>query len=114
MLPVLVDHVRGHLAKKRGGDFSLVPYDDAILPATGMPSEILAVNEALDRLEKVDHRVYQVVEMRFFGGLSVEQTADALDIAPRTVKREWRLGRAWLRGALQAGEIGRAATVGQS
>ena len=113
MRQVLVDYVRSRLAEKRGGDRSPVPIDEAILPAKGTSSDILAVDEALDRLKKVDDRVYQVVELRFFGGLSVEETAEVLSIAPRTVKREWRLGRAWLRGALQSASTGRATAMGR-
>ena len=78
MRQILVDHARSHLAEKRGGDRSPVPMDEANLPAAGAPTDILAVDEALDRLKKVDHRVYQVVELRFFGGLSVEETAEVL------------------------------------
>ncbi|MCP5113147.1 MAG: RNA polymerase subunit sigma-70, partial [bacterium] len=114
MRQVVVDHVRRHLAEKRGGEFSPLPIDEAILASRGTPSDILAVDEALDRLKEIDHRVYQVVELRFFGGLSVEETAEVLDIAPRTVKREWRAGRAWLRGALEAGGIGRATAAGEA
>lgn len=104
MRRILVDHARGRNAQKRGqgqpalsleqlqeesGDVAQPPGNDALL-------EILKLDRALDRMAELDPRQSQVVELRFFGGLSVEETAEALSISPATVKREWSTARAWL------------------
>lgn len=100
MRQVLVDHARARHAGKRGGGLGVIPLEESLILDKGRPTEILALNEALDRLQEKDSRAAQVAECRFFGGLSVEETAQALGIAPRTVKRDWNLGRAWLRKGL--------------
>lgn len=102
MRQILVDHARARLAAKRGADITVS--NDALLevsPASPISSErLLALNEALTRLQALDERQCQIVELRFFGGLSVDETADLLKISSRTVKRDWQIARAWLYGEL--------------
>lgn len=100
MRHVLVDHARARQADKRGGGAVAVSLDDAVgtaFDAASLPSlDILALDQALHRLEKLDPRQSQVVELRFFGGLSIEETAASIGLSPATVKREWSCARAWL------------------
>ena len=116
MRRVLVDYARARLADKRGGGAGLLSLDEMTTPeADEAPDttptalqhldahtqeEVSAIDQALVRLEQIDERQAQIVEMRYFGGLTVEQTAEALDISEATVKREWTLARAWLRREL--------------
>lgn len=100
MRQILIDHARRLMAEKRGGDVEVVSLEKGMPFERARSVELLAVNQALDRLAEKDPRVHQVVELRFFGGLSVEETAEAMGISPRTVRREWSLGRAWLLGEL--------------
>jgi RNA polymerase sigma factor (TIGR02999 family) len=103
MRQVLVDYARARLADKRGGGVDIVHLEEALIFEKGRPQEILELSEALEKLELQDLRAYQVIELRVFAGLTVEETAEALDVSPRTVKREWNLGRAWLLGELRSG-----------
>jgi RNA polymerase sigma-70 factor, ECF subfamily len=96
MRRILVDHARKKLAEKRGGHVEVLPLDDALVFTEGKSAMLVALNEALDVLAERDARQAQIVELRYFGGLSVEETAAALDIAPVTVKRDWAMARAWL------------------
>lgn len=102
MRRVLVDHARARRARKRGGGDARVVVDDLdSLP--GEPAgvvDLVVLDQALSRLSELDSRQAQVVELRFFGGLSVEETAAILDLSARTVKREWQMARAWLRREL--------------
>jgi RNA polymerase sigma-70 factor, ECF subfamily len=95
MRMVLVDRARRQTAAKRGGENSVLSLDDALVSAAS-GEDLLAVEESLTRLATFDERKGRVVELRFFGGLSVEETGLALGISPATVKREWTLARAWL------------------
>lgn len=96
MRNVLVDHARSHRAAKRGGEFQQVTLDGEIpMSETGW-SEVLAVHEALDKLAAEDPRKARIVELRYFTGLSVEETADLLSVSAKTVKRDWSLARIWL------------------
>jgi RNA polymerase sigma-70 factor, ECF subfamily len=97
---ILVDHARGRGYAKRGGDAVRVPLDDVLLVAPARGIGLLALDKALDSLTKIDVRKGRVVELRYFGGLSVEETAEFLRISPETVKRDWRMAKAWLLGAL--------------
>ena len=97
---VLVDHARNRGVAKRGGDAVRVPLDDARLGAQAGGIELLALDEALESLSRIDARKSRVVELRYFGGLSVEETAEVLRISPETAKRDWRMAKAWLFGAL--------------
>jgi RNA polymerase sigma factor (TIGR02999 family) len=95
MRSILVDHARRRLADKRGGDRAQVVLKDDV--AAEVPDgEIVAVNEALGRLEAVQPRAARVVELRFFGGMGEEEIARLLDVGVRTVRRDWQLARAWL------------------
>jgi RNA polymerase sigma-70 factor, ECF subfamily len=116
MRRVLVDYARARLADKRGGGAGVLSLDEMAAPeADEAPDttptalqhldahtqeEVSAVDQALQRLEQIDARQAQIVEMRYFGGLTVEQTAEAIGISAATVKREWTLARAWLRREL--------------
>lgn len=102
MRQVLVDHARKKAAAKRGGDASPVPLDRVTLPRESSPDELIAIDDALDRLAERDDRAAQVVECRFFGGYTIAETADVLDVSRSTVKRDWRAARAWLNRALQS------------
>ena len=108
MRGLLVDAARARKSQKRGGLLQQINpgpgFDDGQIPdpLSQRVAEILAINDALDHLAKVNPRQMQVVEMRFFGGLSVEDTAEILNISPQSVKRDWKLAKAWLQR-----EIGR-------
>jgi RNA polymerase sigma-70 factor (ECF subfamily) len=97
---ILVDHARGRGYAKRGGQAERVPLDDALLGAQARGIEILALHEALESLAQIDARQARVVELRYFGGLSVEETAEVLGITPMRVKRDWKRAKAWLYGVL--------------
>ena len=103
MRSVLVDHARANHAAKRGGGWMRSPLA-AAATFTGEPSaDLLALDEALTALAAFDERKAHIVELRFFGGLSVEETAAATGASTATIKRDWRLARAWLRRELDAG-----------
>ena len=97
---ILVDYARSRGSAKRGGRLECVPLDDVLLGAETRGIEILALNEALESLAEIDARKARVVELRYFGGLSVEETADVLGITPVRVKRDWDKARSWLYGIL--------------
>jgi RNA polymerase sigma factor (TIGR02999 family) len=96
MRRVLINYARDRGAQKRGGDAPHVLIDDVVAAARHRPDDLLWVNEALDRLERMSARQTRVVECRVFGGMGVRETAEALSISPATVKRDWTLARAWL------------------
>jgi RNA polymerase sigma factor (TIGR02999 family) len=96
MRRVLVDHAASRRAAKRGGARRKVPLDEAMLRVGGEADEMLALNDALSHLERVDPRLVRIVECRYFAGFSIEETAEALEISPATVKRDWTVARAWL------------------
>lgn len=96
MRHIIIDEVRRARTRKRGGGWSRVPLDDRVPAPETRLDEILQLDEALTRLERFDERMRQVVECRFFGGMTVEETAAALGLSPRTVDRSWRKARAWL------------------
>lgn len=96
MRQVLVDAARKRNAVKRGGGISLVTLDDDASATTAFASELVELNDALIELEKLNPRQARVVECRYFGGLGVEETAEALGVSPRTVKSDWALAKAWL------------------
>ena len=96
MRHVLIDHARAHARDKRGGGAVHVPLDEAAALAGQPPEHFLALDEALHFLENVDPQKGRIVELRYFGGLSIEETAEVLNISPRTVRREWQRSKAWL------------------
>lgn len=100
MRRILVDHARKQSAGKRGAGIQPVPLDEALALSGGRSEALLALDDALDRLQKLDPRQVEIIELRFFGGLSVDETAEALQVSPRTVDREWKLAQAWLRREL--------------
>ena len=93
---ILVDHARGRGYAKRGGNAVRVPLDDVLAGAGARGIEMLALDEALETLSKIDGRKCRVVELRYFGGLSVEETAEVVGVSAETVKRDWRMAKAWL------------------
>ena len=96
MRHILVDHARSRRALKRGGENLRLSLDEAKVSSAKKDSDLLNVNEALNHLAVMDLQQSRVVELRVFGGLTVEETAEALQISPRTVKREWSMAKAWL------------------
>src|SRR5260370_28579554 len=98
MRRILVDHARKHSADKRGGEHRRVPLDENLVQEIRATEELISLDEALDRLATRDPQQCRVVELRYFGGLTVDETACVLGISARTVKRDWNVARAWLRG----------------
>lgn len=98
---ILVDHARRRLAQKRGGARGRVTLDSNMIAVNSQSDELLALNEALERLSQLNERLSQIVECRYFGGLSEEQTAEVLDISVRTVRRDWVKAKGWLYTQLQ-------------
>ena len=96
MRQVLVDHARSRGYQKRGAGAQRVSLDEAFLASPGPSLDVVALDRALDALAAVDERKSRVVELRFFGGLSVEETADVLHLSNDTIKRDWRLAKLWL------------------
>jgi len=110
MRRILVDHARTRRSLKRGGEGRPVSLDEEHL-AGGQPDrDLVSLDDALDALAALDPRKVRVVELRFFGGLSVEETAEVLKVSPQTVMRDWRLAKAWLLREMRrgAGEVARA------
>ena len=108
MRSIVVDFVRRRSADRRGGDAIHVDLDVAAAHLSDpREREVLQIHEALQELEKIDPRLVKVVEMRYFAGLSIEETADVLGVGTATVEREWRTARAWLRRELAGGEAAR-------
>ena len=100
MRRVLIDHARSKQAAKRGGSDVQVTLEDATAPAEERGVDVLDLDDALTRLAALDPQQAKVVELRYFTGLSIEETAEVLGISPATVKREWAMARAWLRREL--------------
>lgn len=100
MRRVLVDHARSHCAHKRGGEQQRLSLDQTLLISEEKSPELFALDEALERLAKLHARQENVVELRFFGGLTVEETAAVLGVSPETVKLDWRFVKAWLQREL--------------
>lgn len=100
MRRILLDYARGHLREKRGGTSQLIPLNEAFAFSVEQSEELVKLDEALKRLALLDPRQSKIVELRFFGGLSVEETSEILGISPKTVKRDWAVAKAWLHGEL--------------
>ena len=101
MRHILVDYARRHNAAKRGGDCAKVSFDEGMVVSGGRSADLTALDEALNSLAAIDPEQSRVVELRVFGGLTVEETAEALGISTRTVKREWSMAKAWLHRLLR-------------
>lgn len=96
MRRILVDHARSTHSQKRGGERARAPLDEVLVIADEADQDFVALDEALTALAAVDARKSQVVEMRFFGGLTLEETAEALHVSRDTVKRDWKIAKLWL------------------
>ncbi|HMJ87531.1 MAG TPA: sigma-70 family RNA polymerase sigma factor [Vicinamibacterales bacterium] len=99
MRRILVDHARGAGRVKRGAGVATISLDDgtdAAAPHSSSPEDILTLDAALDELEQLDARQCRIVELRYFSGLTLDETADAMQLSPGTIKREWTIARAWL------------------
>jgi RNA polymerase sigma factor (sigma-70 family) len=106
MRRILVNHAKARGRLKRGGlDAQRVPFDDAFDSFQQRAIDLEALDEALKRLAVLDQTQARVVELRFFGGLTVEESADVLGVSPRTAHREWDLAKAWLRGEVSKGDL---------
>jgi RNA polymerase sigma factor (TIGR02999 family) len=103
MRRVLVDHARAHACRKRGGGLRPVTLTDLPDPIGDRTVDVLALDDALERLAALDPRKAKVIDMRFFGGLSVDEVAHVLDVHPDTVKRDWRVAKLWLLRELKGG-----------
>ncbi|KAA6459549.1 sigma-70 family RNA polymerase sigma factor [Acidobacteria bacterium AB60] len=105
MRRVLVDHARERLRDKRGGGAKPISLEDAVVLAPEQSLELINLNRSLERLTMVDPRQGQIVELRFFGGLSVEEVAQTLGVSSKTVQREWNVAKAWLHGDLKRSDV---------
>jgi len=112
MRRILVSHARLHLAGKRGGGIEALSLDEGLIYSEQHSGQLVELDAALEKLASTDERVSKVIELRFFGGLSVDETAAVLRVSPRTVKREWMFGRAWLRSELSLEGMNATGAVG--
>lgn len=96
MRRILVDFARARGSQKRGGDGSHLPLDETLIVSSEPRADLIALDDALKNLAAFDERKSRVIELRFFGGLSVQETAEVLRVSPETVKRDWRLAKVWL------------------
>jgi RNA polymerase sigma factor (TIGR02999 family) len=104
MRRILVDYSRGHQAAKRGGAIEKVFLEEASVPGKGRAADVVALDAALNRLAEVDPQQARLVELRYFGGLSIEEAAGVLAISPATVKRHWNVAKAWLARELRGNQ----------
>ncbi|MCK4343335.1 MAG: sigma-70 family RNA polymerase sigma factor [Phycisphaerae bacterium] len=104
MRQLLVDYARAKQAEKRGGGWHRVTLDQVVAPTKSREVELLSLDEALTKLAQLDPVLNKIVELRFFGGLTIKETAEVLELSTRTVKREWSIARAWLNNELRKGE----------
>jgi len=102
---ILVDHERSRGYDKRGGKALHVPLDEVLVGARARGIEMIALDEALEALSKIDARKVRVVELRYFGGLSIEETSEVMGISPETIKRDWKMAKAWLLAALTGNKV---------
>ena len=100
MRRILVDYARNRRYAKRGGDAQRVTWNDELIVSDQRSADVVALDEALTDLANIDERKSKVVELRFFGGLSIEETAEVLAVSPGTVMRDWTLAKAWLKRAM--------------
>jgi RNA polymerase sigma factor (TIGR02999 family) len=102
MREILVDYARKRKYAKRGGDAQRVPFEETLIVSDQRAADIVALDDALRELSEIDPRQSQIVELRFFGGLSIDEAAEVLNISPGTVMRDWTLAKAWLRIAVRS------------
>jgi|SRR5215831_10685284 len=102
MRHILVDEARKRNSAKRGGSLIQVPFDEVANTTQEQAANVVTLDDALQRLERIDERQGRIVELRFFGGLSIEETADVLKVSPGTVMRDWTFARAWLRNEMSS------------
>ena len=100
MRRILVDHARSHLYAKRGGGAQKLTLDEAIATPQERDLDLVALDDALTALAEIDPQQSRIIELRFFGGLTIEETAEVLNISPATVKRDWNMAKAWLYGEI--------------
>jgi RNA polymerase sigma factor (TIGR02999 family) len=100
MRRILVDHARSHLYAKRGGGAQKLTLDEAIATPQERDLDLVALDDALTTLAEVDPQQGRIIELRFFGGLTIDETAEVLSISPATVKRDWNMAKAWLYGEI--------------
>ena len=112
MRRILINHARERIAAKRGGIGGRADVDVADLASTEKPEEMMAIDIAITRLSELNPEQSRVVEMRYFGGMSVEETAEAMSISPRTVKRHWALAKAWLHAELSGRRLSEDRSAG--
>jgi RNA polymerase sigma-70 factor, ECF subfamily len=103
MRRILIDHARCKLTQKHGGEWARIPLDDEAAVSTQRPEDLIALDQAMERLAAFDPELARLVEWRFFGGLSDEESAQLMGISTRTVKRRWSVAKAWLYGELNGG-----------
>jgi len=108
MRRILIDHARSKLRKKRGGDMIRVTLEDDLAPVADSDEDLIALSDALDQLEIQDASMAQIVKLRYFAGLTVEETADITNCSTRTINRQWTAARAWLRMTIDGQETGGA------
>jgi RNA polymerase sigma-70 factor (ECF subfamily) len=104
MRQILIDYARRHCRDKRGGSMICLSLDESLAVAPEVSADLLLLDQALDRLLAVDPRKAKVVELRFFGGLKNQETAEVLQISPNTVMRDWNLAKAWLRREMEGAQ----------
>ncbi len=104
MRRILVDHARARTRVKRGGKNIRVTFDESLLISTSRDEDVLAIEDALQELANLDARQSRIVEMRFFGGMTVPEVAEALSLSTRTIEKEWQLSKAWLRKRLDGSQ----------
>ena len=104
MRSILVDHARSHAYAKRGGGVRKIALDDAMVVSQERAAEVVALDDVLKRLAEIDPQQSRIVELRFFGGLTIEETAEVLGLSPATIKREWSTAKAWLYHELSKSE----------
>ena len=103
MRTILVDHARSHAYAKRGGGLRKIELDEAMIVSKERAAEVVALDEVLKELANIDPQQSRIVELRFFGGLTIEETAEVLGLSPATIKREWSTAKAWLKRAIDTG-----------
>ncbi len=105
MRRILVERARARAASKRGGSRTRITLDESLVADKGKPVDLLALDHALTTLASLDAQQARIVELRFFGGLTVQETADAVGVSPASVKRGWTMARAWLRREVSKGRL---------